>query len=157
MIPGDTIVKYGILREFSLSQFTFKNLRQFEAIKKEHSSNLRRYGQSFEMYFLNDDGTLRYEEMIKSIDELIHNGCMSINKNFDKSRHRHRINVYHPEFEVLEVIKNYSPKINEHHDDYEEFDFNSLEFFSEINEMTNNDIDENLDDSDLFDNLFDDI
>ena len=34
-VCGDTIEKVGLLREFSISQFTYQTIEQFNAIKKE--------------------------------------------------------------------------------------------------------------------------
>ena len=67
-VCGDTIEKTGILREFSLSQFTYQTIEQYLAIEKEVQRNKRRYNQSYEGYFVNDDGTLDYETMISEID-----------------------------------------------------------------------------------------
>ena len=105
-VCGDTIEKTGILREFSLSQFTYLTIEQFKKIEKEVQRNKRRYNQSYEGYFINSDGTLNYESMIKEIDSAIASGALSINKVLDKSRHRARdIDIEHPEAKVYEAVK----------------------------------------------------
>jgi hypothetical protein len=105
-VCGDTIEKTGILREFSLSQFTYQTIAQYLAIEKEVQRNKRRYNQSYEGYFINDDGTLDYQLMITEIDTAIANGVLSINKYLDKSRHRTRdIDIKHPEINVYQAVK----------------------------------------------------
>ena len=105
-VCGDTIEKTGILREFSLSQFTYQTIEQYLAIEKEVSRNKRRYNQSYEGYFINPDGTLDYQSMIREIDSAIASGTLSINKVLDKSRHRTRdIDIEHPETQVYHAVK----------------------------------------------------
>ena len=105
-VCGDTIEKVGLLREFSLSQFTYQTIEQYLAIEKEVQRNKRRYNQSYEGYFLNDDGTLNYQDMINTIDEIISTGALSINDLLDKYDHRARdINIQHAESQVYEAVK----------------------------------------------------
>ena len=105
-VCGDTIEKTGILREFSISQFTYQTIEQYLAIEKEVERNKRRYNQSYEGYFINDNGTLDYELMIKTIDQIIANGALSINKELDNDRNRARdIDISHPETKVYEAVK----------------------------------------------------
>ena len=120
-VCGDTIEKTGILREFSISQFTYQTIEQYLAIEKEVQRNKRRYNQSYEGYFINDDGTLNYQLMIKTIDEIISTGALSINEVLDKYDHRARdINIEHPESLVYEVVKiqaNEGVQVNNSFDD----------------------------------------
>ena len=110
-LGGDTIEKIGLLREFSISQFTYQTIEQYQAIVREVERNKRRYNQSYEGYFLNDDGTLDYELMIKTIDSIIASGSLSINKELDKDRHRIRdIDISHPENKVYEIAKQQANK-----------------------------------------------
>lgn len=105
-VCGDTIEKVGLLREFSISQFTYQTIEQYKAIEKEVQRNKRMYNQSYEGFFINEDGTLNYELMIKTIDEIIASGEMSINKVLDKDRHRRRdIDVEHPSNLIYERVK----------------------------------------------------
>jgi len=105
-VCGDTIEKTGILREFSLSQFTYQTISQYLAIEKEVQRNKRRYNQSYEGYFINEDATLDYKSMIKEIDSAISSGALSINNYLDKYRHRSRdIDIEHPEAKVYEAVK----------------------------------------------------
>lgn len=103
---GDSYEKAGLLREFSLSQFTFQSVEQFKNIEREMNANKRKYGQSYEGYFINDDGTLNFQEMITEVDKAIGENAHSLNKVFDKSRNRHRTqDMYHPEQENLDKIR----------------------------------------------------
>lgn len=105
-VCGDTIEKTGILREFSISQFTYQTIEQYLAIEKEVQRNKRRYNQSYEGYFVNNDETLDYELMIKTIDQIVANGALSINKMLDSDRNRARdIDISHPETKVYEAVK----------------------------------------------------
>ena len=105
--PGDTIYKPGLLREFSISQFTFQTMDQYIAIEKELNRNKRRYDQSYEGYFVNQDGTLNFREMIETLDAIISSGEVSINSMLDQSRNRNRVKdiVNHPEKDVYLHIK----------------------------------------------------
>lgn len=106
-VAGDGIEKSGLLREFSLSQFTFQSVEQFKAISKEVEANKRRYNQSYEGFFINKNGTLNFKSMINEIDLLIGNGEISLNKIFDKNRHRNRnTDINHPESIILEKVRN---------------------------------------------------
>ncbi len=106
---GDTINKIGLLREFSLSQFTFKSLKQYQSLDKEVARNKRSYQQSYEGYFINKDKdfTLNFALMIKTIDLLISQDVTSINDFFDHhdNRHRHTEIINHPEANNLIKIK----------------------------------------------------
>jgi len=105
-VAGDSIEKSGLLREFSLSQFTFQSIEQFKAISKEVEANKRKYNQSYEGFFINEDGTLDYQSMINEVDLAIGNGENSLNKIFDKNRNRRRTgNMSHPESAILERVR----------------------------------------------------
>ena len=124
-VAGDSIQKSGLLREFSLSQFTFQTLEQYKSISKEVESNKRKFNQSYEGYFINPDGTLNFKEMITEIDYQISLGVDSLNKVFDKHRNRHRTeNMVHPESEPLEIVRGslLKPKLDNLENDF----FNTL-------------------------------
>lgn len=105
-VCGDTIEKTGLLREFSISQFTYQTIEQYQAIEKEVQRNKRRYNQSYEGYFINPDGTLDYQLMIKTIDEIIATGAHSINQDLDRHGNRARdLSINHPESEVYQLVK----------------------------------------------------
>lgn len=105
-IAGDTIQKSGLLREFSLSQFTFLDVKQYKSIEHEVNFNKRKYCQSYEGFFVNDDGTLDFESMVREIDKALSDGVLSINFLFDKSRNRTRKGHHkHPQSSVLEKVR----------------------------------------------------
>ena len=105
-VCGDTIEKVGLLREFSISQFTYQTIEQYLAIEKEVQRNKRKYNQSYEGYFINDDGTLDYQTMIKTIDSIVSSGALSINKQLDKDRNRARdIEIEHSQNKLYELVK----------------------------------------------------
>lgn len=95
-----------MLREFSISQFTYLDREQYKAIEREVGRNKRKYGQSYEGYFINEDGTLNYQEMILTIDRIIASGAHSVNKALNKDRHRVRdLEFVHPESVVHQLVK----------------------------------------------------
>jgi hypothetical protein len=103
--PGDSIDKIGLLREFSLSQFTFKNIEQYKAIFRESESNKRRYYQTYEGYFIDEYGNLNFEFMVKKLDEIISSGSLTINKELDRHRNRSRYGIEHCHGIHIENIK----------------------------------------------------
>jgi len=72
--PGMTIKSAGLLREFSLTQFTFQTSKQLQSWRREYDRFLRAYDQSYEMFFINEDDTLNYKLMIETIDRMIRTG-----------------------------------------------------------------------------------
>jgi len=140
-VAGDTIDKIGLLREFSLSQFTFNSLLQYDAINKEVARNKRRYQQSYEGYFINDDLTLNFALMIATIDLLLSRNINSINDFFDRHDNRHRQTqiINHPEAKNLIKIKELLYNIpqqdpsNDNFDDDE--DWENLIFINENNQV----------------------
>lgn len=90
LAPGDNIVRLQFIKEFSLTQFTFQTIKQYKSIKKQFEQLREKYGQSYERHFLNTDGTLRYQEMIETIDRLIFEGVTNIDQELDKNRHINR-------------------------------------------------------------------
>lgn len=106
VMPGYTIYKPRILREFSLSQFTFNSHQQYKSWKSEHERLIRKYSQSYEMFFLNDDGTVNYQKMIEEIELAIRQGKKRFS-DIDKKMHRNYKKLYqsHDESECLEKLK----------------------------------------------------
>jgi len=85
--PGDNILKIGKPTYFSTSQFTYHTSAQYESWKKSGEKLKRKYGESFEIYFTNKDGTLDYLKMITTIDEMIRRGVMNPIPVFDPYYH----------------------------------------------------------------------
>lgn len=102
LIPGDTTWRLGLLREFSLSQFTFRTIKQFKEWEKLIDKLKDKHGQSLEMFFINrNDGTLNYQAMIEWFDHVI-----DIDLEPSKAlRKLSKDRVDHPEFMNLVLSK----------------------------------------------------
>lgn len=107
LIPGDTIYKSGMLREFSISQFTFQTRKQYESWTKELERLKRHYGQSYEMYFTDNEGNLNYQEMIQAIDTAIAEGKLKFIEEIDRNWNKARTykQKSHPYLSALELLK----------------------------------------------------
>ncbi|MBF0620921.1 MAG: hypothetical protein HQL54_03255 [Magnetococcales bacterium] len=90
LVPGDNIVRLGFIKEWSITQHTYQSLDQYKSIQKQFEQLRNKYGQSYERHFLNEDGTLRYQEMVETIDCLIQSGVTNIERALDKHRHCNR-------------------------------------------------------------------
>lgn len=123
IVAGDNIKRYGLLRELSLSQFTFNTIKQYEAIEREYSALKRKYNQSYEMYFIDSKGKLNFQLMIDTIDQIIRNGGMSIKSYLEKNKTRNN-DCYHPENKVYEALS--TKVIIEECEDKGEFDLERL-------------------------------
>jgi hypothetical protein len=88
--PGDNIKKCFLMQEFSISQFTFKTHKQYMMWKKCIEKGKLKNKQSLEGYFLNEDGTLNFQEMIERVDEMIADDVEDPLKELDKNRNRQR-------------------------------------------------------------------
>lgn len=102
-IPGDTLFTCGLLREFSLSQFTFRNRKQRESWEKHITKLKENYGQSIEGYFENKDGTLNYQKMIETVDLAISLGVDNFKTFIDK--HRNQPQTDHPNYQQYLDLK----------------------------------------------------
>lgn len=106
-IPGNTIEIARLFRECSLSQFTFQTYAQFQSWEKESKWLRDNYGQTYEMWFLNPDGTVRYKSMVKELDALIRSGAMTFASTRPAAAQRHLSREYieHPSFAALNLMK----------------------------------------------------
>lgn len=75
LVCGDNVIEVGMPNYCSLSQYTFKTVAQYEKWKSAFSRLKRKYGESFEVFFTNQDGTLRYDDMVKELSELVNSNC----------------------------------------------------------------------------------
>jgi hypothetical protein len=87
LVPGDSYFKSGMMREFSLSQFTFSTRKQYLSWKKAVETAKEKYGQSLEAYFCNDDGTLDFAEMVLTVCHMTMTGVEKPFEYLDKHRH----------------------------------------------------------------------
>ena len=106
VLPGNTVYHPRILREFSLSQFTFNTYQQYKSWKQEYERLLRKYGQSYEMFFINQDSTVDYQQMIEEVELAIREGKKRFSETKKQaSRHRNRYLKPHNEQECLEKTR----------------------------------------------------
>jgi hypothetical protein len=104
--PGCTVENAALLRELSLSQFTFQTHEQYKAWSKEADTLRRRYGQSYEMFFVDDEGYLDYQQLVNEVDPAIRAGKMSFLDGVDKRKaHTYRNYQAHPQLPALEVVQ----------------------------------------------------
>ncbi len=105
IVPGMNIESAALLREFSLSQFTYETLEQYQGWKTEYERLLRRYGQSYEMLFLNPDDTLNYQAMVETIDGLIRSGKRGYFDGVNKrALHTYRSHSPHDHLKCLQAV-----------------------------------------------------
>lgn len=106
LVPGDTFHKSGLLREFSLSQFTFKSLEQYRGWVKAVDRRKEKYGQSLEAFYINPDGTLDYQRMIEEVDQMIVDDVTDPFKALDPHENVFRDKQpQHPALEALLKVK----------------------------------------------------
>jgi hypothetical protein len=104
--PGCTVENAALLRELSLSQFTFKTHDQYKAWSKEADNLRRHYGQSYEMFFVDDEGYLDYQRLVNEIDAAIRAGKMSFLEGVDKRKLSFYRNYQpHPQLSALEIAQ----------------------------------------------------
>jgi hypothetical protein len=104
--PGCTVENAALLRELSLSQFTFKTHEQYKTWSKEADTLRRHYGQSYEMFFVDDEGYLDYQRLINEVDAAIRTGKMCFLDGVDKRKaHTYRNYQGHPQLPALEVAQ----------------------------------------------------
>jgi hypothetical protein len=104
--PGCTVENAALLRELSLSQFTFKTHDQYKAWSKEADNLRRHYGQSYEMFFVDEERYLDYQQLVNEVDAAIRAGKMSFLDGVDKRKaHTYRNYQAHPQLPTLEATQ----------------------------------------------------
>lgn len=104
--PGCTVENAALLRELSLSQFTFQTHEQYKAWSKESDNLRRRYGQSYEMFFVDEEGYLDYQRLVNEVDAAIRAGKMSFLDGVDKRKLSFYRNYQpHPQLSALETAQ----------------------------------------------------
>jgi len=104
---GDNLYQVGLLKEFSVSQFTYKTIDHLLSIEKEVMKNKGQYGQSYEGFFTDKNNKLSYHLMLETIENIIYdypvnNPNLKLNKILDKNFNRSRDkNIVHSEYQVL--------------------------------------------------------
>ena len=99
LMPGDSSVKVQTIRYFSVSQFTYKNLKQYLNWKKAEVKLVAEFGYSFELFFIRNH-LLDYDEMIAVIDLKIREGVMNPLATCFKRHNFNRV-------EIAVALKNY--------------------------------------------------
>lgn len=105
--PGCTVEMGRLLRECSLTQFTFKTLKQFQSWEKEAKRLRDMTGHTYESWFLNEDGTLDFKSMVLQLDLRIRNGDMRFSESRPSAAQRHLAREYeeHPAYPALQKCK----------------------------------------------------
>lgn len=87
VIPGDDYYKLVTIPIFTM-RFKFRTLEQKQSWVRFGSSLKNRFGGlSYEVFFMNADGTCNYKNMLTFIDKLISNGEMNPKDIFDPHNH----------------------------------------------------------------------
>ena len=106
LVPGDGFFKPGLLREFSLSQFTFPTMQQFVEWEKRVTRMKDKFGQSLERYFIGRDGKIDFNSMVKEIDRLIKEGVENPIEALDPRYNQSRLDkIEHPELGTFLSVK----------------------------------------------------
>jgi hypothetical protein len=74
LVCGDDVIEVGLPNYFSLSQFTFQTIKQYNNWLKIHSRLKGDSGETFETFFTDKDGRFDYDAMIKTACEMVDNG-----------------------------------------------------------------------------------
>ena len=90
LYPSDTYLQSVHPSYISVSQFTYKNPKQRKAWVRAYNTLKLKYSESFNLFFINQDGTFNYKECIFEMDKAINAGVMNPLEYFDKSNHLHR-------------------------------------------------------------------
>jgi hypothetical protein len=87
---GDDFMELIRIPIFTL-RFKFLSLKQQKSWVRYFNKLKRRFeGLSFEIFYMNEDGTINYKKMMCEIDKYISEGVMNPKKIFDKSDHLFR-------------------------------------------------------------------
>jgi len=87
---GDDFMELIRIPIFTL-RFKFLSLKQQKSWVRYFNKLKRRFeGLSFEIFYINNDGTINYKKMMYEIDKYISEGVMNPKKIFDKSDHLFR-------------------------------------------------------------------
>jgi hypothetical protein len=91
LVPSDTYLQVVHVNYISISQFTFKNPQQRKNWERDYNYLKRKYSESFNLFFINQDGTFNYKKCLHGMDTAINAGVMSPLKHFDKHNNLHRL------------------------------------------------------------------
>ena len=107
LFPGDTIFKFMTIPVHSMRHkfLTYKQHKNWQ----KYQSRLKRRGGGlgFEQFYLNDDGTIRYQDMVEEIDKHIRDGVINPAKIFDKHDNFFRNMKYKKNEKKYNIILNH--------------------------------------------------
>jgi hypothetical protein len=123
LMPGDSSVKVQTIRYFSISQFTYKNLKQYLNWKKTEVNLIAEFGYSLELFFVRN-GLLNLDDMSTGIDLMIREGVMSPQSFFKRRKlERADIAIALKNYDDLEKMRAHLVK-KQKSDVYESFEGN---------------------------------
>ena len=73
--PGDDSIEVGLPNYCSLSQFTYKTIKQHDKWIWAFSRLKRKYQESFEVFFTDNNNILNYDLMISELNKLVNSDC----------------------------------------------------------------------------------
>ncbi len=73
--PGDDAIEVGLPNYSSLSQFTYKTIKQHEKWVWAFSRLKRKYQESFEVFFTDKNNILNFDLMSSELCKLVNSGC----------------------------------------------------------------------------------
>ncbi|MBP5976592.1 hypothetical protein HW132_28635 [Brasilonema sp. CT11] len=172
-IPGDGVFKVAWIREFSPSSLVYQSSKQAESWEREYTYLKNKYGQSYEYFFLNDDGTLDYANMIRILDDLIHQGYRSYteyliknNSKYSELKDYKNLKIeHHPYWKEYLELKEYINNLGfidnldsnsdwddidwEDYEPYEEGDESDINYHDAAKDMTAEEIEAMFDDIEI--------
>jgi hypothetical protein len=138
LIPGDEFLESKLHKYFVLKQFHWQTLKQYKNWKRDATYLVNKYGYSFELFFLNENGTLDYQKMCIEVDKMVSDGVISPLKYLDKNNNLGRdiktklcFKIVRDNFTGLKTLKEKLNKLNgftlpegvvEQYRDYDEYD-----------------------------------
>jgi hypothetical protein len=131
LAPGDTVYMKGRPRAFSLKQFTFGDYNQYKHWNRENNRMKNKYGLSFELYFINDDGrTIDYLTMIETIDKLVRQGVVvEIRKEIERLGFKLKTSALVEEYRQAEAVA--SNHLNDHLINHDDMGYEVIEYGDE--------------------------
>lgn len=110
---GHTYLKRGQINYCSL-HYQFKTLEQFKSWESCSTKLHKKYSATFEIYFTNYDGTIRYQEMLHCLDRLINDGVTNPLKDFFHAGRRENVNVHQQYKKRLDLYDKMKNQIDSH-------------------------------------------
>lgn len=112
LLPGDMMKVCILFTEFATSQFTYKNKEQYYGWVDDVTKSKKKYGQSLEAWFINENGNLRFLDMCLWAADAIERGVVLPIKELKSYGKRSKAKIgnpntkvsddnrYHPEFDL---------------------------------------------------------